>query len=227
MGYDGKGQITLHSAKDNLKAQKLLNEQPCVLEKKISFQKEFSVLCFRSILGETTCLPVVENIHHNGILHQSIVPAQISTKTSAIIEKIATDFVKKAQFIGTIAIEFFYIDDENILFNEIAPRPHNSGHFSIEACLQSQFELHIKSILGIPFGKNRLLSTVVMTNILGQHIPFVQNNLYKKYNYPVYFHVYGKKEAKENRKMGHITILGQQINKLQKLGNEIISKNVK
>ena len=227
MGYDGKGQVVLNNQTDIDKGVELLKTQACILEQKISFKKECSIICFRSINGEITTLPVIENIHKNGILFQSIYPANIRESDVKKCKKIGLEFMKKSNCIGTIAIEFFYDDKNQFIFNEIAPRPHNSGHLSIEAFTESQFSLHVKSILGIPFQRFNVFSPAVMTNILGQHISNVQNNIFAKFKENIYFHLYGKEEPKLNRKMGHITMLGKNKNVLIKLGQKIIASNEK
>ncbi|MCX8481084.1 MAG: 5-(carboxyamino)imidazole ribonucleotide synthase, partial [Sediminibacterium sp.] len=227
MGYDGKGQIVLNNPTDIDKAVELLKTQTCILEQKISFKKECSIICFRSINGEITTLPVIENIHKNGILFQSIYPANIPESDLKKCKKIGLEFMKKSNCIGTIAIEFFYDNKNQFIFNEIAPRPHNSGHLSIEAFSESQFSLHVKSILGIPFQTFNVFSPAVMTNILGQHFSNVQNNIFSKYKENIYFHLYGKEDPQINRKMGHITILGKNMPLLIKLGQKIIDSNEK
>jgi 5-(carboxyamino)imidazole ribonucleotide synthase len=200
-GYDGKGQVVLRSETDLEKCYQLVEQQECILEKWVPFTKEISVIVTRSILGEIAILPVAENIHRNNILHQTIVPARISSELEEKAKKIGLEIAKKLEVIGTLAIELFVTEDE-IYVNELAPRPHNSGHFSMDACQTGQFEQHIRAVCGLPLGKTKLEKTVVLTNILGQHMVNLEriNSLLSFSK----LHLYGKEEAKENRKMGHL-----------------------
>ncbi|MCL2387779.1 MAG: 5-(carboxyamino)imidazole ribonucleotide synthase [Defluviitaleaceae bacterium] len=210
LGYDGKGQIVLRSEADLPRALEQAANYECILEKFVPFTKEVSVIVARSTTGETAVFPVSENIHVNNILHQSIVPARISPK----VEQEAIDYAQKIannlNAIGLLAIEMFVVD-ESIVINEIAPRPHNSGHYTIDACVTSQFEQHVRAVCGLPLGATTLHTPVVMVNILGDHldkqnmsnlapyIPLLPNGK---------LHLYGKAEARDKRKMGHINLLG-------------------
>lgn len=204
-GYDGKGQVVINSNQDVKEAAALLAHGPCVLEKWIPFIKEISVIITKNPSGETAVLPVAENIHRNNILHKTIVPARIESTTEekavAAAKKIA-DFL---QLIGTLAVEMFVTGDGDIYINELAPRPHNSGHYSIEACYTSQFEQHIRAICNWPLGSTALLKPAVMVNILGEHFDPLLQHLDQFHNWKV--HLYGKKEVKPGRKMGHLTRL--------------------
>lgn len=209
MGYDGKGQVVLKSADDLTKAQDLLaNGGPCILEAFVDFIMEASVMVFRNQAGQITSLPVSENIHKNHILHQSIVPARMSDQLRQQAEATAKQVAQAIDLVGILGIELFITEDQ-VLVNELAPRPHNSGHYSIEACEYSQFDLHIRSICGLDFPQNQLLSPVIMVNVLGQdQEPVIQ----AWPQHPEWhLHLYGKGQAKDNRKMGHITVLTQSI----------------
>ncbi|WP_096438879.1 5-(carboxyamino)imidazole ribonucleotide synthase [Alteribacter populi] len=209
-GYDGKGQAVIQNEVQIVKAWQDLNGKgPFVLEKWVPFKKELSVIITRSVSGEVRVFPVAENIHKNNILHQTIVPARVSKDVEAkailIAEKLATSF----HLIGTLAVEMFLTEDDEIYVNELAPRPHNSGHFSINACQTSQFEQHIRAVCDLPLGKTDLLKPAVMVNILGEHVPGVLENLHE---FPeAHLHLYGKDEAKPGRKMGHVTILADDV----------------
>ncbi|HWI47088.1 MAG TPA: 5-(carboxyamino)imidazole ribonucleotide synthase [Rummeliibacillus sp.] len=204
-GYDGKGQQTIHSSSELELAGPLFEHSACVAEAFVPFTKEVSVIVQRNKQGETYCLPIGENIHVNHILHETIVPARIEDKTAALAIEAAESIADHLQLIGTLAVEMFVLEDETILINELAPRPHNSGHYSIEACNISQFHQHIRAICGWPLRKPKLWSPSIMVNILGQHVMPVTNSLSKYPDWSI--HLYGKQQAKKNRKMGHVTIM--------------------
>lgn len=208
-GYDGKGQVVIKHEDDIEESLKLIDQGTCVLEKWIPFEKEISVIITKSPKGETSVLPVAENIHMNNILHQTIVPARISTiaeeKATAAAEKLAQEL----NLVGTLAVEMFLTEDETIYINELAPRPHNSGHYSIEACETSQFEQHIRAVANWPLASTKLLKPVIMVNVLGQHQEPLIKQLPQLKDWKI--HLYGKKEAKHNRKMGHVTLLRETV----------------
>jgi 5-(carboxyamino)imidazole ribonucleotide synthase len=205
-GYDGKGQQVIRTNNDIPVAWKEMKDKgPFVLESWVDFEKEISCIVTRSTTGEMTTFPIAENIHVNNILHQSIVPARISEEIEKQALDIAKHLAKSLNLVGTLAVEMFVTDDDMVYVNELAPRPHNSGHFSINACETSQFEQHIRAICGWPLGKTDLLKPAVMVNILGEHVEDVLTNLAELPNGHV--HLYGKKEARPGRKMGHITFL--------------------
>lgn len=222
-GYDGKGQWVIRN-KDQIQMAIMAiqnSDVEMIMEKFISFRKELSVIVARNGLGQVKTFPIAENIHVNNILHQSIVPARISEEQWKQAETIALKIAESLQVIGLIAIEMFLTNDGEMIVNELAPRPHNSGHFSMDACVSSQFEQHIRAICGLPLGDISLLSPVIMVNILGQHLGKVLDKL-NQLPPTAKLHLYGKKETVENRKMGHINFLGstlkqviQQINNLQ------------
>ncbi|GGG32454.1 N5-carboxyaminoimidazole ribonucleotide synthase [Lysinibacillus alkalisoli] len=210
-GYDGKGQQIVKTASDMAKAESLFAHSTCVAEAFIPFVKEISVIVQRNSVGESYCLPVGENIHVNHILHETIVPARVTEGTLAKAEQAAMQIANAIDLVGTLAVEMFVLEDGDILINELAPRPHNSGHYSIEACNISQFHQHIRAICGWPLRKPQLWQSSVMVNVLGQHVMPLSNELAKYPEWSVHF--YGKAEAKENRKMGHVTIMTTNIEK--------------
>lgn len=216
-GYDGKGQFVIKQVEDIESAKVLLEKGRCVLEKWIPFEKEISVIVTRSVLGEVTTFPVAENIHVNNILHESIVPARISSTLKEKAIESAKMLADKLGLIGTLAVEMFVTKDD-IYINELAPRPHNSGHYTMDLCQTSQFEQHVRAVCGLPLSSTALLHEGVMVNILGQHMETVIENKVIIQKGKLY--LYGKKEAKNNRKMGHITFYTTSIESLLKEINE-------
>ncbi|WP_026691243.1 5-(carboxyamino)imidazole ribonucleotide synthase [Alteribacter aurantiacus] len=212
-GYDGKGQAVLNEQGDIREAwERLKQNGPFVLEAWIPFEKELSVIVTRSVSGETTVFPVAENVHRNNILHQTIVPARTSYRVQEEAVLLARKLAESFHLVGTLAVEMFLTKDDVLYVNELAPRPHNSGHFTINACDTSQFEQHIRAVCDLPLGKTDLLKPVVMVNILGEHVPRI---LEKLDEFPTaHLHLYGKEEAKPGRKMGHLTILGEDTNRI-------------
>lgn len=210
-GYDGKGQQTLKSKNDLPLAKSLFDHSQCVIESFVPFVKEISVIVQRNGHGETYCLPVGENIHINHILHETIVPARISEEAKSRAEEEAQKIANYLELVGTLAVEMFVLENGNIIINELAPRPHNSGHYSIEACNVSQFAQHIRAVCGWPLRKPRLWAPSIMVNVLGQHVMPLTNSISKYPDWSI--HLYGKKEAKVNRKMGHVTIMTDDIDK--------------
>lgn len=207
-GYDGKGQFVIRSEKEVAEAALLLQAGTCVLEKWVPFEKEISVIVCRNANGETAVFPVGENIHRENILHETIVPARISEKAKETAIEKAIQLAQGFQLVGTLAVEMFLTHD-NLYVNELAPRPHNSGHYSIEACETSQFEQHIRAVCNWPLANTELLKPAVMVNILGEHQASVIEKIPEVKDWKIHF--YGKKDAKEKRKMGHVTILRHSI----------------
>lgn len=206
-GYDGHGQIVLHSATDlaNPLVDEILATRDDILEGWVDFQLECSVMVARNASGEISVFPVSENIHWNEILHESIVPARISDQTAKRAQQMAEKIAHGLQLRGILGVEMFVTATGEIYINELAPRPHNSGHYSIEACNFSQFAIHDRAICNWPLPKIKLLHQVVMVNVLGQHVEGARRLVATKPNW--HFHDYGKAEVRHNRKMGHITIL--------------------
>jgi 5-(carboxyamino)imidazole ribonucleotide synthase len=214
-GYDGKGQCVIRTEEDIIHAIPLLNSGKCIVEAWVPFEKEISVIVTRSVQGEIKTFPVGENIHVENILHQTIVPARIEPNSAQKANDIAINLARSLQMVGTLAVEMFLTKEGEIYINELAPRPHNSGHYTIDACETSQFEQHIRAICNWPLGNTDLLKPVVMVNILGEHLPQSLKNIEHYSNCKL--HLYGKKEAKTKRKMGHLNILADTIeNALQK-----------
>ncbi|MCO7175426.1 5-(carboxyamino)imidazole ribonucleotide synthase [Sporolactobacillus kofuensis] len=219
-GYDGKGQYVLNSEEDLQEALPYVGKTPFELEKWLPFEKEISVIVVRSTAGETSVFPVAENIHRHNILHHTLVPARISESLRIEATEHALHLAEALELVGTLAVEMFVGTDGKVYVNETAPRPHNSGHFSINACETSQFEQHIRAICGLPLSSTQLLKPVIMINILGEHVQPVLDKIALLSE--AHLHLYGKDEAKTGRKMGHLTILGETvqeaIERAEKLG---------
>jgi 5-(carboxyamino)imidazole ribonucleotide synthase len=219
-GYDGKGQWVIRSLDEVQEAFETLSRAhtELVLEQFIHFDKELSVIAARSPRGEVKAFPVAENIHVDNILHLSIIPARIPQAVQKEAEKLAIRIASSLGVIGLIAVEMFLTKDGQLFVNELAPRPHNSGHYTMEACRSSQFEQHIRAICNLPLGSTELMSPVVMVNVLGEHVePLIelmdQGLFAEDGESPVSpkLHLYGKHEAKEKRKMGHINLLASHV----------------
>ncbi|MGX4631790.1 5-(carboxyamino)imidazole ribonucleotide synthase [Carnobacterium divergens] len=208
-GYDGKGQVVLYSEEDIPKCEFLLQTGICVLEAWIPFERECSVMVARNEAEEITVFPVVENLHRKNILHETIAPARIPLDVAEEVKRVAIVIAEKLELVGVLGIELFLTSTGTLYVNELAPRPHNSGHYSIEACSFSQFDAHIRAICGWPLPQVELLSPAVMVNVLGEQI---EESLFQILLKPDWhFHYYGKGIAKLGRKMGHITILTKDI----------------
>lgn len=208
-GYDGKGQYVLYSTADLAPSMNLLRQGTCELEAWIPFEKELSVMVAGNGRGEFAVFPVVENIHRNNILHETIAPARVAPDVAEEAARIAKEIAQALDLHGCLAIEMFLTKSGSIYVNELAPRPHNSGHYTIEACNFSQFDAHIRGICGWSLGEVRLLSEAVMINVLGEHLTETYDLIDLKPEWQ--FHYYGKAEAKKGRKMGHITVTTEDI----------------
>ncbi|MDX0718476.1 5-(carboxyamino)imidazole ribonucleotide synthase [Sinorhizobium medicae] len=204
-GYDGKGQRVFRSATDDpAGAYVALGQVPLILESLVSFEREISVIAARAADGTTACFDPAENIHRHGILHTSIVPASVGAATTEAARKAATGILAALGYVGVIGVEFFVLADGSVVANEIAPRVHNSGHWTEAACVVSQFEQHIRAIAGLPLGDPSRHSDCVMQNLIGDDIAGVADLLGER---NVLLHLYGKTKARPGRKMGHFTRL--------------------
>jgi 5-(carboxyamino)imidazole ribonucleotide synthase len=218
-GYDGKGQWVIRSDDEIEEAYETLSQAKVqlVLEQFIRFDKELSVIAARSPQGEIKAFPVAENIHVDNILHLSIVPARISEELQREAERLAMQIAEGLGVVGLIAVELFVTAEGELFVNELAPRPHNSGHYTMEACRTSQFEQHVRAVCNLPLGDTTLMSPVVMVNVLGQHVePLLaltarQDEAAKRLEVAPKLHLYGKKEAVFKRKMGHVNVLADNI----------------
>lgn len=207
-GYDGKGQVVCENAEDVRTAFAALNEVECVLEQRINLEREISTVLARSQSGEITNFPVAENVHINGILHSTTVPSSVPEQLTQRAIEMADKIADGLAYVGTMAVEFFISTEGDILANEIAPRPHNSGHFTLDACETSQFEQQVRMLCGLPSGNCELVTPVVMINLLGDVWGSSQPHWDTLLSQPQNkLHLYGKKEARPGRKMGHFNTL--------------------
>ena len=204
LGYDGHGQLVLKSEEDIARALPLLTV-PCILEEFIPFDSEASIVMVAD-RERVVSFPVGRNIHRDGILDLSIVPAAASQEVLARMKAQSERFMRECGYEGILAIEYFIRGGE-IYFNEMAPRPHNSGHYTIEGCTTNQFRELVRYLIGEPLQEPRLVAPTVMKNILGQDLDAAQ--VVAEENHPdTYVHIYGKTESRPKRKMGHITFVG-------------------
>ena len=207
-GYDGKGQITVNNPDEVVAAFQSHKSADCVLEQRVDLDCEISVVIARNVEGDTETFPVSENVHVDGILFQSIVPASAAEDITRAAKVAAKQIARKLDYVGVLAVEFFVTKQGELLVNEIAPRTHNSGHYTIDACVTSQFEQQVRTVCNLPFGSTELLSPVVMTNLLGDLWGDEQPDWSKVFNSPKSkLHLYGKDAAKPGRKMGHFCTL--------------------
>ncbi|PID04613.1 MULTISPECIES: 5-(carboxyamino)imidazole ribonucleotide synthase [unclassified Sporosarcina] len=208
-GYDGKGQVKLEAKEQIESAKDLFRHSSCIAEAFVPFDKEISVIIQRNPAGQTYCLPIAENIHKHHILHESIVPARVDQAVLEQAEDAAKKIAGHLELVGTLAVEMFVLHDGAIIINELAPRPHNSGHYSIEACNISQFHQHVRAVCGWPLREPKLWAPSIMVNVLGEHVAPLQERIA---DYPDWsIHLYGKAEVKEKRKMGHVTIMTENL----------------
>jgi 5-(carboxyamino)imidazole ribonucleotide synthase len=204
MGYDGKGQVVIRDAPSLEKAWKQLGGSSLLVEKYVSFQRELSVIGVRDQTGREVFYPLIENLHREGVLRKSIAPAPNATpQTGALAIDYCRRLMDRLEYVGVLALELFSVDGA-LLANEMAPRVHNSGHWTIEGADTSQFENHLRAILSLPLGATTLRGSSVMLNILG-HIPPVQSVLAVE---GAHLHLYGKAPT-ERRKVGHVTLVAQ------------------
>lgn len=209
LGYDGKGQFVLNCFAELVAAYSEAGKVDCVLEKKINIRCEVSAIVARNDKAELTSFPVSENKHLNGILHMSIVPARVDEATTRLAIKNASILADALSYVGILAVEFFVSDDNVLYFNEMAPRPHNSGHYTKDACVTSQFEQQVRMMCCLKPGDTRLMSPVVMVNMLGDLWPPKWGDIFAENN--IKLHLYGKSEAREGRKMGHFNVLAEDV----------------
>lgn len=217
-GYDGKGQWVLRTREDFEKAASELEEREYILEKMVDFKCELSCIAVKSTDGSVGVFPVVENIHKNGILHITIAPARIGKDVQERVKEITKKVIEGLDFVGPLAIEYFYGKDGEIYVNEMAPRPHNSAHYTMDGCDKSQFDLQIEGICGKHLEDPKLVKKSVMLNILGQDVERIESAELKE-NEKIY--MYGKGEAKVDRKMGHLNLTGEDLEALIKRAEEL------
>ncbi len=225
LGYDGKGQARVDSALAAREAFDRLGKLPCVLESRLNLRTELSVVVARSFTGETAVYPVAQNTHRDGILAISSVPARIDPGLALRATSASVRIAHSLEYVGVLCVEFFVIDDDQLLVNELAPRPHNSGHYSIDACITSQFEQQARVLAGWPLGGVLQHEPAIMLNILGDSWFAGQYGKSDEAREPDWsrivqhprakLHLYGKREPRLGRKMGHVTILDDSLERAQ------------
>ena len=219
--YDGKGNFKIDSENEVEKAYDYFKGQKLMLEKFVPFKMEVSVIASRNTKGEIKTFPLVENIHEKNILRQTIAPARTNNKVSQKASKIASDTMDVLKGAGVFGIEMFVTQNDDIVINEIAPRVHNSGHHTLQSSKTSQFEQHLRAILGLDLGNTQLIHNTIMYNILGnlnfegeyQKLDFSKNNIFLK--------MYEKKISKPLRKLGHLNIVGMDNQTIDQLLHEL------
>lgn len=211
-GYDGKGQATVNNVEEALVAFGHFKGEPCVLEQRLPLDYEVSVVLARDENGRVACFPTGENQHTRGILDVSIVPARTSVCMKSDAEDVAARIAEKLGYIGTMGVEFF-VSRGRLIVNEMAPRPHNSGHYTIDACVTNQFEQQVRALCGLPLGESRAHSASAMVNLLGDL--WYDGDTYREPDWATLYavpnlklHLYGKHHARPGRKMGHFTVIG-------------------
>tara|TARA_B100000676_G_scaffold235749_1_gene235524 strand:- start:254 stop:1405 length:1152 start_codon:yes stop_codon:yes gene_type:complete len=225
-GYDGKG-VKIIKKFDDLNFS---YDEECLIEEKISIKKELSVIVARNIDGEMKCFPVVEMEFNDksNLVEYVMCPANISSDIESRAIEIAMKASEKFNMVGLLAVELFLDVNDKIIINEVAPRPHNSGHHTIECCITSQFDQHIRSILNLPLGETQILIPGIMVNLVGENKVegnVVYQNINDIFEIPgVFIHIYGKKKSRLDRKMGHITIVNKDISKAIEIGKKIKKK---
>ncbi len=210
-GYDGKGQARIANRLELEATLANWKFPPCILEEFISLKLEISIVLARAADGEISVFPVAENQHVNGVLDITIAPARISDSLAAQATEIAKKLAVALDYVGVLAVEFFITADDKLLINEIAPRPHNSGHYTIDACRSSQFEQQVRVLCGLPLGDATQHSAAVMLNLLGDIWRGPDKKIAPDWQavlkHPgAHLHLYGKREARAGRKMGHVTV---------------------
>jgi 5-(carboxyamino)imidazole ribonucleotide synthase len=212
LGYDGKGQARVATREEAREAFRKFGGAPCVLEQRLDLKLELSVVVARARQGEAVTFPIAENAHANGILDTSIVPGRVSPAIADQARRAAIRIADGLDYLGVLCVEFFLVAGDVLLVNEIAPRPHNSGHYTIDACITSQFEQQVRILAGLPLGDTTQHTPAVMMNLLGDvwrgHDHDGEPDWTRVLVHPrAKLHLYGKTEARAGRKMGHVTCL--------------------
>lgn len=206
LGYDGKGQVAVGGSDELEAAWETLGRVPCVLEQRLALELELSIVLARGSDGQVAAFPAGENHHRNGILDSTVVPARVGDKLAAQADRLACGVAASLEYVGVLGVELFVADGGRLFVNEVAPRPHNSGHYTMDACSVDQFEQQVRALCGLPLGAPALLSPVAMVNLLGDlweaGTPFWNRALAMP---GVRVHLYGKTEPRRGRKMGHLS----------------------
>jgi 5-(carboxyamino)imidazole ribonucleotide synthase len=229
LGYDGKGQARVATAEQGREAWGRMNGVTCVLEKALQLRQEVSCIVARGADGDSATFPLSENEHRNGILAVGIAPARIAPELERQARHYATRIADALSYVGVLCVEFFVLEeggDGRLVVNEIAPRPHNSGHYTIDACVTSQFEQQVRVLAGLPLGATAQMAGAVMLNLLGD-VWFDQGKLRTPDWAGVLrvpgakLHLYGKREARPGRKMGHVTVVNGSVEAALSRANEV------
>jgi 5-(carboxyamino)imidazole ribonucleotide synthase len=208
LGYDGKGQALVDSEEDAVRAFQRFGGVPCVLEERLALERELSVVLARGVDGDVAPFPVAENQHRDGILETSVVPARVPEAMTREARELASGLAEEMEYIGVLGVELFVANGSRLLVNEMAPRPHNSGHYTLDACSTDQFEQQLRALCGLPLAQPWLLSPVAMINLLGDLWADGEPRWEEALRRPgVRLHLYGKAEARPGRKMGHLNCL--------------------
>jgi 5-(carboxyamino)imidazole ribonucleotide synthase len=224
-GYDGKGQSKIKSATDIEPAFEMINGKEAILEAFVEFEKEVSVVCARDQMGNFAHYGVIENEHVNHILDVSFAPAIVSESVLRDAVEIAQSVAETLGYVGTLCVEFFVGHDGKLLVNEIAPRPHNSGHLTFDACVTSQFEQQLRAVCGFALGSTEFYKPAAMANLLGDIWQNGEPNCAAALSLPnVKLHLYGKAEPRKDRKMGHLTALAETANGAEKIVRQAKTK---
>lgn len=211
-GYDGKGQARVSNLEEARAAWDLMEHEPCVLEEMLTLDAEISVVLARGADGQVATFPVAQNVHRQGILDLSIVPARVSAAVQQEAVALAQIIAERLEYVGVLAIEYFVLVGEKLVVNEIAPRPHNSGHYTLDACVASQFEQQVRALCGLPLWSTRLLTPAVMVNLLGDlwSPSCGEPDWNAVLSDPrIKLHLYGKRTPRPGRKMGHFTCIDE------------------
>jgi 5-(carboxyamino)imidazole ribonucleotide synthase len=208
LGYDGKGQTLVRNEDEAVRAFQGLGGVPCVLEERLALECELSVVLARGADGDVASFPVAENQHRNGILETSVVPARVPDAMAREARELATGLAEEMEYVGVLGVELFVANGGRLLVNEMAPRPHNSGHYTLDACSTDQFEQQLRALCGLPLAHPWLLSPVAMINLLGDLWTDGAPRWEEALRRPgVRLHLYGKAEPRPGRKMGHLNCL--------------------
>jgi 5-(carboxyamino)imidazole ribonucleotide synthase len=211
-GYDGKGQVVVRSRGDAESSWQKLGSQPAILERFVEFDCELSVVAARGLDGQFVAYPPVMNVHRNHILDVSMAPAVVNPKIASTAIELAREVLEQLEVVGVLCVEFFVTGDGQLLINELAPRPHNSGHLTIDANSSSQFEQQVRAVCGLPLGSPRQHRPAAMANLLGELWAEGEPDWATALGEPdVKLHLYGKKKPRAGRKMGHVTALADSV----------------
>lgn len=207
MGYDGKGQEIIVSSDELPAALVRLGSVPCILERRVALEREISVMVARGSDGKVVTWPIAENVHRAGILHTCVIPANIPDDLADEARALAERIVTELDYVGVMGVECFIADGGQLLVNELAPRPHNSGHWTLDTSVTSQFEQQVRALTGLPLGATETMAPVAMVNLLGDLWRTGEPRWDRVLSLPgVRLHLYGKKSARVGRKMGHLTV---------------------